>query len=232
MTRTVLVALLGVSALALGACHPKELHHSHFQGWSSVGADDRHPMKTISALDCPDHEGDLTRTAQASDGKSCDYQGPQDETVHLALVSLDGKSPTDAMEPIKTELKGLVPAPQPGPVSVEASKDENGDHAKVDLPFFHVDAQGDKADVKIFGTTIHSNGKNAEVHTNMGLKNTTVHAGPGGAEVVAEDIGDNNASLVYVLAGENAGPAGYKAVGYIARAARSPRTCRSRIEHF
>ena len=219
MQRTALIALAGASALALTACHPKELHRSGFHGWSSVGADDRHPMKTVATLDCPEHEGDLTRTAQGADGKSCDYEGPRDETVHLALVALDGKSPTDAMDPIKTELKGLIPAPNTnGPVAVEASKDGEGhDRAKVDLPFFHVDADGDRADVKIFGTTIHANGKNAEVHTNMGLKNTTVHAGPGGAEVVAEDVGDNNASLVYVLAGENPGPQGYKAVGYIAR---------------
>jgi hypothetical protein len=217
MIRTSIAAALGLSALALVACNPKPLQHSSFHDMA-VGADDSHPMKMISALDCPDREGGLTRTAQAADGKSCDYQGPGDETVHLALVSLDGKSPTDAMAPMKSELKGLVAAPADGPVSVEASKDEGGaDRAKIDLPFFHVDAEGDKADVKIFGTTVHANGKNADVHTDMGLKNTTVHAGPGGAEVVAEDVGKVNASLVYVLAGESAGPSGYKAVGYIAK---------------
>lgn len=216
MTRTVVVALVGVSMVALAACHPKPLQHSSFRG---LGADDSHPMKVISALQCPATEGDLTRTAQAADGKSCDYRGPQDETVHLALVDLGGKAPGEALQPLKDELKGLLPPPPTdGPVAVEASNGENGrDRAKVDLPFLHVDAEGDRADVKIFGTTIHANGKNAEVHTNMGLKNTVVHAGPGGAEVVAEDVGNNNASLVYILAGENAGPSGYRAVGYIAR---------------
>lgn len=216
MTRTVIVALVGVSALALAACHPKPLQHSSFRG---MGADDRHPMKVISILDCPEHEGDLTRTAQAADGKSCDYQGPRDETDHLSLVALDGKAPGEAIQPIKDGLKGLVPPPAAdGPVAVEASKSEGGpDRAKVDLPFLHVDAEGDKADVKVFGTTIHANGKNAEVHTNVGLKNAVVHAGPGGAEVMAEDVGNNNASLVYILAGDNAGRSGYKAVGYIAR---------------
>lgn len=216
MTRTVIVALVGVSVLALAACHPKPLQHSSFRG---LGADDSHPMKVISALDCPEREGDLTRTAQAADGKSCDYQGPRDEAVHLSLVALDGKAPGEALQPLKDELKGLVPAPaSDGPVAVEASSGDSGrDRAKVDLPFLHVDAEGDKADVKIFGATIHANGKNAEVHTNVGLKNTVVHAGPGGAEVVAEDVGVNNASLVYILAGDNSGPSGYKAVGYIAR---------------
>ena len=44
-----------------------------------------------------------------------------------------------------------------------------------------------------------------------------VHAGPGGAEVVAEDVGDNNASLVYVLASDRKPASGYQAVGYVAK---------------
>ncbi len=210
------VALSALSAIALSGCNPKPLKHAKFESMT-VSADDGHPLKTVSTLDCPDHEGDLTRTAQAADGKSCDYQGPNEEAVHLSLVSLDGRSAADVMAPVKTELQGLVPPPPASPVAVEASKDEGGDHAKIDLPFLHINADGDKADVKIMGTTIHANGKNADIHTNMGLKNTTVHAGPGGAEIVAEDVGKVNASMVYILAGDSAGPGGYKAVGYIAR---------------
>jgi hypothetical protein len=225
MRTQLITGMLGVSALALAACHPVPLRHAHFSGvhgfhgmtgMDSIDANGT-PLTVATSLDCPMNEGELTRTAQAGDGKSCDYQGPGDETVHLALVSLDGKSVPDALTPIKTELQGLVPPPQNGPVSIEASKDEGGDRAKVDLPFFHVDAHGDKADVSIFGTKIHSDGKNAEVHTNIGLKNAVVHAGPNGAEVVAEEVGKSNASMVYVLAGDNAGPSGYRAVGYLAK---------------
>jgi hypothetical protein len=214
--RIITLGLLATSVLALGACHPKQITHSSFSKMS-FSDDDGTPLKTVATLDCPQTQGALNRTAQAADGKSCDYQGPGDETVHLSLVALDGKSATDALSPIKTDMQALVPPPATGAVNVEASKDEGGDRAKVDLPFFHVDAQGDKADVKIFGTTIHANGKNAEVHTNVGLKNTVVHAGPGGAEVVAENVGKTNASMVYILAGDNAGPDGYKVAGYIAR---------------
>jgi hypothetical protein len=218
--RIITLGVLATSALALGACHPKPMNHSSF-GNMSFQDDNGAPLKTVATLDCPSSQGALTRTAQAADGKSCDYQGPGDETVHLSLVALDGEAPADALSPIKTELQALVPAPlaahNTGAVNVEASKDEGGDRAKVDLPFFHVDAQGDKADVKIFGTTIHANGKTADVHTNLGLKNTVVHAGPGGAEVVAENVGTSNASLVYILAGDSAGPQGYKMAGYIAR---------------
>lgn len=215
--RTTIFGALCVSALALAACNPAPLRHSNFEHMS-VSADSGSPLKVVSTLDCPASEGALTRTAQATDGKSCDYRGPNDEAVHLSLVALDGKSPMDAMAPLKDELKALVPAPaDDGPVKVEASKDEGGDRAKIDLPFFHIDAHGDKADMKIFGTTVHANGKNAEVHTNIGLKNAVVHAGPGGAEVTAEDVGKTNTSMVYVLAGDSSNPSGYGAVGYIAR---------------
>jgi hypothetical protein len=44
-----------------------------------------------------------------------------------------------------------------------------------------------------------------------------VHAGLSGAEVVADEIGRNNASLVYVLAGSHRHASGYRAVGYVAK---------------
>ena len=219
------LGVLAVSALAIAACHPKPLKHADLGNISMVSSssdadedDNAPPLKTLTALDCPESEGDLNRTAQASDGKSCDYAGPGDETVHLTLVDLDGRSVIDTVAPIKAELNSLVHvAVGGGPVSVEASKDEGGDHAKVDLPFIHVDANGDKAKVKLFGFNIDADGDHATVHGGPGMKNTVVHAGPGGAQVVAEDVGKSNASLVYILAGDNPGPSGYRAVGYVAR---------------
>ncbi len=216
---------LAVSALAIAACHPKPLKHADF-GNVSIGSsasshdedDEAPPLKTLAALDCPESEGDLNRTAQASDGKSCDYAGPGDETVHLSLVALDGRSVLDTVAPLKAELDGLVHVTAGGgPVSVEASKGENGDHAKVDLPFIHVDANGDSAKVKLFGFNIDAKGDHATIKGGPGMKNTVVHAGPGGAQVVAEDVGKSNASLVYILAGDTPGPSGYRAVGYVAR---------------
>lgn len=223
--RTAAVAMTAVSMLALAACNPAPLRHrEHHSGSDFVSGfsdgwngDSGSPLKTVSTLTCPEHEGDLTRTAQAADGKSCDYTGEGGDVVHLSLLALDGRSPADALGATKTALKAIVPPPASSPVNVEASKGDGADKAHVDLPFLHVDAEGDKADVKILGTTIHANGKNAEVHTNMGLKNTTVHAGPGGAEVVAEDVGKVNTSMVYVLAADNPSADGYRAAGYIAR---------------
>lgn len=225
--RTATIGLIALSALAIGACHPKPLKH-HNETFSLDASDSdkdddsdtgRAPLKALAALTCPDSEGDLTRTAQAPDGRSCDYRGPDDETVHLSLVALDGRTPIDAMAPMKAELDGLVHvAVSGGPVSVEASKGgDGGDHAKVDLPFIHVDANDNKAKVKIFGINIDADGDRATVHGGPGMKHTVVHAGPGGAQIVAEDVGKTNASLVYILAGDSPGPSGYRAVGYVAR---------------
>ena len=226
--RTLTIGLIAVSALTLTACHPKPLKH-HDATFSVDTSDtdrdkgdddDGHaPLKALAALNCPESEGDLTRTAQAGDGKSCDYSGPGDETVHLSLVALDGRAPIDVVAPMKSELDGLVHVEAGGgPISVEATKGgEDGDHAKVDMPFLHVDANGDKAKVKLFGFNIDADGDRATVHGGPGMKHTVVHAGPGGAQVIAENVGKTNASLVYILAGDKAGPAGYRAAGYVAR---------------
>lgn len=222
--KAVTLGMLAVSTLAMAACHPKPLKHADLaqvsigsSGVTAEEADNGAPLKTVSALVCPEREGDLNRTAQAGDGKSCDYAGPGDETVHLSLLDLAGRSVPDALAPLKSELSGLVHVTTDGPVSVEASKDEGGDRAKVDLPFLHVDAQGDKAKVKLFGFHIDADGEHATVHGGPGMRNAVVNAGPGGAQVVAEDVGKTNASMVYILAAETPGPSGYRAVGYVAR---------------
>jgi hypothetical protein len=229
MRTTTKIGLLAVSVLALAACHPKDIKHSDFakvdistHSDSSDSDEDKGPaLKTVATLDCPDHEGALTRTAQSPDGKSCDYQGPGDETVNLSLVALDGKTPIEAVSAVKAELKGLVNVQAANsPISVDASKDDGGDHAKVDMPFLHVDAHGKKANVNIMGFNIDADDDKgtATVKGDLpGIHNAVVHAGPGGAEILAEDVGKTNASLVYILAGDKAGPQGYHAVGYVAK---------------
>ena len=42
-------------------------------------------------------------------------------------------------------------------------------------------------------------------------------SGPVSAEVIAEDVGKTNASMVYVLASEHRAASGYRAVGYVAK---------------
>jgi len=216
-------ALLG-GVVALGACHPVNGVHGHHDGSWMMGDHgwthhDDTPVNVPASLNCPSNEGDLTRVSMAADGKSCQYHGDEDQDVTLSLVALNGQAPQAALSPMEAQLQGLVPAHSgPSPVNIEAG-DADGDHnnAKIDMPGFHVDAHGDKAKVRILGMDIDADGDKADIKTDMGMKGTTIHAGPGGAEIRAGDVGQHAAELVYILAGDNAGPSGYRAVGYIAR---------------
>jgi hypothetical protein len=217
VTRKILVGALGVSALALAAGGASMAYAGGSLSYNGVAiaAADGAPLKAVASLDCPESQGALTRIARAADGRSCDYQGADGETVRLKLVSLDGRSASEAMAPTKTELHALVPIyNRPVPT---VDRDERGDRADIDLPFFHVHAVGDHADVRMFGVKVHSQGENADVNVGHGHKHTVVHAGADGAEVLAEDIGRSNASMVYVLAADKRAASGYWTVGYVAK---------------
>ncbi|HEY2357692.1 MAG TPA: hypothetical protein VGH86_09600 [Phenylobacterium sp.] len=174
------------------------------------------PLRTPAKLDCPAIQGDLTRRAQSPDGQWCDYAGHRGETVRLRLTPLRGETPSEALAPARAQLHTLVPVYRdPLPVSYGA---EQGDRADVDVPFVHVHTNGDQADVRLFGVFhINSRGHDADVEVGHGRKHTAVHAGLSGAEVIADEIGRSNASLVYVLAGNHKQASGYRAAGYIAK---------------
>lgn len=175
------------------------------------------PLRVPAALDCPAQSGELTRTAQSSDGQACDYAGRRGETVRLRLTPLRGQSPSQALAPLREQLHVLVPVYR-DPLPAGAG-DERGDRADVDVPFVHVHAVGDQADVRLFGIHISAkgHGDDADVDINRGRKHSVVHAGLRGAEVIADDVGRSNASLVYVLAANHRKASGYQAVGYVAK---------------
>lgn len=175
-------------------------------------------MTVGAVLDCPSSVGRLDRTAQAADGQSCDYAGGAGEQVSLRRISLSGQDAETALSPIEAELRPLIPPRQgPSPVDVDTEDAPSSQHAKVDLPGIHVDAQGDKAEVHVFGVTVNANGANANVNLGGGDEGTSVQAGLNGAEVRVRDIDGSNALLALVLATDQPGPSGYHAVGYLAR---------------
>jgi hypothetical protein len=174
------------------------------------------PLHPLAKLDCPADQGDLTRTAQSPDGQWCDYAGRRGETVRLRLAPLHGQSPSEALAPVRAQLHALVPVYRE-PIAARYG-DDRGDRADVDVPFVHVHANGDQADVRLFGIFhIRARDDDADVDVSHGRKHTAVHAGLHGAEVVADEVGRNNASLVYVLAGNHRQASGYRAVGYVAK---------------
>ena len=174
------------------------------------------PLRVAAKLDCPADAGDLTRTAQSPDGQWCDYAGRRGETVRLRLTPLGGQTPSQALAPARAHLHALVPVYRE-PIKASYG-DERGDRADVDVPFVHVHANGDQADVRLFGIFhIRAKDDDAVVDVERGRKHTAVHAGLRGAEVVADEVGRSNASLVYVLAGAHRQASGYRAVGYVAK---------------
>jgi hypothetical protein len=172
------------------------------------------PLHAPAKLDCPATTSDLTRTAQSPDGQWCDYAGPRGEIVRLRLAPLNGQTPFAALAPTRAQLHALVPVyrtPMP-------AGDGPGNRADVAVPFVHVHSDGDKADVRLFGIFhIVGHDHGADADKDGGQKQAIVHAGLRGAEVVADEVGRNNASLVYVLAGNHRYPSGYRAVGYVAK---------------
>ena len=174
------------------------------------------PLRAPAKLDCPATTSDLTRTAQSPDGQWCDYAGQRGEIVRLRLAPLNGQTPFAALAPTRAQLHALVPVyNRPLPIN-----DGPGNRADVDVPFVHVHTDGDKADVRLFGI-FHIVGKDHDrdlTSDKEGVqKHAIVHAGLRGAEVVADEVGRSNASLVYVLAGNHRYASGYRAVGYVAK---------------
>ena len=220
-------ALIGC-VIAVAACHP--VRHAHYNAGAILSEDhdmwsdhDDEPVKVADRLSCPEHEGDLNRIGQSADGQSCAYKSDNDDRdVTLALVGLAGKSPQDALQPTEAALRSLVPVHPASGDMMNIDADDGGgrdhDHAKVDLPGIHINADGRKAQVRVFGVNIDADGDKADISTpRMGVKGATIHAGPSGAVIRAGNVGKNAADLVFILAGDNPGPSGYRAVGYIAR---------------
>jgi hypothetical protein len=174
------------------------------------------PLRAPAKLDCPAETGDLTRTAQSPDGQWCDYAGRRGETVRLRLTPLNGQTPSEALAPTRAQLHALAPVYRNAtPVNYG---DGPGDTADVNVPFVHVHSDGDRSDVRLFGI-FHIVGHDhaADSDKDHVRKHAVVHAGPRGAEVIADEVGRSNASLVYVLAGAHRYASGYRAVGYIAK---------------
>jgi hypothetical protein len=71
---------------------------------------DNKPLRVVTQLQCPDHQGDLTRVRTAPDGLSCDYAGPRGSQVTLSLIKLTGgQDPEAPLKTLETQLSSLMP---------------------------------------------------------------------------------------------------------------------------
>lgn len=210
------VALLGV-AVAVAACAPPNARR-----WR-----DRAPLKSISRLDCPVAQGSLKRVSEAADGLSCAYSDDGDETqVELRLVNVPD-TPQTALDPIEDDIKALMPAATPPPPartpSENARQDLKGHDVDIHLPGLSIRAGEDRANIRVGGMHIKADGQNDAVTV------TGRHPGGGRLSIDASDAGaiirtrssGPNVRSTFMIASDQAGPLGWRAVGYEARGPRS-----------
>lgn len=218
--------LIGAAAagLALGACHPAKIGERR----------NEKPLLVSSRLMCPDRQGELTRSDEAGDGRSCRYAGEDGAEVTLQLASLEGRTPQAALADIETKLKGEVPAlgaktpdsdadGAAATANAVGSKDDNGDkdgeeHTTVNLPFLHIETQGEHAKVSMPGLHVNAKGDKAEVQLNKpGGGGITIHADDNGAEVRMAGSSAKNVDATYILAAKDGGSDTERSVGYVAK---------------
>lgn len=142
-------------------------------------------MQSISRLDCPRTQGDLTLAKAAADGQSCHYTSGTAQ-ADIRLVSLQGRSLNEALAPIEADLKSRIPSHPTDPAAAaarraekeaenDASSDQGDDldEVHVQVPGVSIDAsdRNETADIHLPGLTVNVNGDRTSVA--MGTRTST-----------------------------------------------------------
>ena len=200
-SRAILTASIAGAVLALAACHPPFMHrHDHA------------PYKSVTTLDCPQTQGNLTRKTAAADGKSCEYTASDGAAVTLQVLPVANGDVDAALAPLEASLRAEAPG---------AGKDDvdgGDDKVDIDLPGIHIHASGKDGGKDDSGVKI---GRGVSV----GASNTVVVGDGGGVDIRAHDKGaeirvnegHGGTRRDFILASDVAGPHGYKVAGYEAR---------------
>lgn len=105
MPKSALLLAAALPSLLLAACDdPRPIRLSRSETSDTGGL-----LKAVTQLECPEHQGPLTRVRTAPDGLSCDYSGPQGAEVTLRLVSLKDGEAKAVLTPLEAELNRLMP---------------------------------------------------------------------------------------------------------------------------
>jgi len=185
------VAVLGLGLLALTACTPPH-----------PVAKTASPLRAITALDCPQEQGDLTLKTAASDGQSCLYADDGGSQVTLQLVKYAGDNPQTALDPIEAKLKAELPPDADADSSTTASATADKGAVDINLPGIHIQA--------------HDKGKDGAAKVSIGgggMGDVNIDARHGSARVEVDARGAG-VRRVYILTTDHPGPNGYKVVGY------------------
>lgn len=143
------VSAVALSALALGACDGDRQMSIRSDGGGRGGV-----LKAATQLECPEHQGPLTRTRTAPDGLSCVYAGPKGAEVTLRLVKLDDGGAAAVLTPLEAELNRLMPgvADKIAKARVEERKAEaearvaEAESRKAELAALKAEAESERAE--------------------------------------------------------------------------------------
>lgn len=221
MTRTTLILLAGAAAV-LTACG---------RDWTEDG-ERMGPMHVVTQLQCPDHQGSLTRVRVAADGLSCDYAGPRGSEVVLKLVKPANGDTTAVLDDLDSQMNALMPEVQGKVEQGEAQlrAEDSGssdaaagshDRADIDLPGFHIHTHGDHAEVRLPGISVDADD---DKHGDGGSSHGNAHVSVAGGLVDVR--AHNDAAIIHVrsrgsgvragyrLADKTPSPEGWRLVGY------------------
>jgi hypothetical protein len=213
------------AALVLSACTPPR-PHIHGDKWNE---DHWSIPKTVTRLDCPDSQGDLTRKSAAADGRSCIYNSSGGADVTLQLVDLTGGDADATLGPIAAQLRAELPAAPPK--AAETDTAAQGDRVDIDLPGVHIHTHGNGADVDAPGVNVKADDNGAHVNirkpgaggdkvsidSDHGRGAVSIDANDNGAEVRVEDGSGPGVRKMFIATSDAAGPHGYRLAGYEAR---------------
>ncbi len=121
MPRLILLTTAALAALTLSACDGKR---GDTRGSNDSGSP-APALRAVTQLECPDHEGPLTRIRTAPDGLSCVYAGPKGSEVTLRLVKVED----DGVRAVLTGLERQLNALLPGVAAKMAKADAEADRA-------------------------------------------------------------------------------------------------------
>jgi hypothetical protein len=209
---------LGAGMAALVACAPP---HPKSEGGGA--------LRTVSALDCPENQGDLKLQTKGGDGQSCAYKSGDGDQVTLKLVGVPQGDVKSALAPIETEVKAALP--QLGKQAKGSGSDgdwKSGhgekDNVDLDLPGIHIHSHGDgHANIDTVGVHVTADGDGdkgeGDAHVVVGGGShggVTVDAHDGGAQIRVTDSGAG-VRQTFILEANNPGPRGFRVAGYDAR---------------
>jgi hypothetical protein len=195
-------------------------------------------LKVVQTLQCPQTMGVLTRKGSAqAEGTVCTYVGPRGAEVSLHLVALDEEPVNDVLKMFEDRLSRDMPSAtraiaegaradaeavradaEAARADAEAGRaDAEAERAQVRMPGLSVDAQGDKADVKIGPITIRADDHDANVDISGNDGETVnIEAHDNGAEIRTRD-GGAATRATWLLTDGRRSEGGWRSVGYLAR---------------